>query len=95
MGPKHVSKYSPGTVINNSFTILEEFQKRSLVENKNYWMYRCKCNCGNIFEVRQYVVDKRQGCKQCTAKKSGIKRSIDEHNGLKQAGIKRRIYKEY
>ena len=95
MGPKHISKYQPNTIVNNSFTILEEFVKSGTTSGKNYWMYRCKCNCGNIFEVRQHEVDKRFGCKSCTAKTATAKRSKDEHNGIEQAGIKRRKYKEY
>ena len=92
-GPKHKSKYEIGTIINNSFTILEEIYKE--YPNKHYWMYRCKCNCGEIFECRQSVVDKRIGCKSCTASKSGVRRSIQEHDGIEQHGIKLRKYREY
>lgn len=92
-GPKHKSKYEIGTVINNSFTILEEFQKK--YPDKTYWMYRCKCNCGEIFECRQTNIDKRIGCQKCTARKSVTKRSIIEHNGIEQHGLKLRKYKEY
>lgn len=92
-GPKHKSKYEIGTIINNSFTILEEFYKEC--SDRFYWMYRCKCNCGEIFECRQSVVDTRMGCKSCTASKAGIKRSIQEHNGIEQHGIKLRKYREY
>lgn len=92
-GPKHKSKYKMGTKINNSFAILEEFQKE--YPDKTYWMYRCKCNCGEIFECRQYGIDKRMGCKSCTAKKSGTKRSIEEHKGIEQHGLKLRKFREY
>ena len=95
-GPKHIKKYNEGERINNSFTLIKEIKKEKIWGGKNVidYQWECKCDCGEIFYSRSKEIQKRIGCKKCTASKRNIERSLKKH-GITNKAIKTRIFKEY
>lgn len=97
-GPKHVKKHNEGERINNSFTLIEEVIEKknwkSEKNPKNEYLWKCKCECGEIFYARERALDKRVGCMNCTAYKVANKRSLKKYGVLNKA-IKGRIFREY
>lgn len=97
-GPKHIKKHIEGERINDSFTLIEEI-KRTKKYNSNKlpiteYLWKCKCDCGEIFYVRERYLSKRVGCVHCTAFKVAYNRSI-KNSGITNKGVKGRIYREY
>lgn len=97
-GPKHVTKYKNGEIINDSFKLIEETtvsrNRKSEKKPRIEYLWKCQCNCGEIFYARERTLQKRIGCTHCTAFKVAYGRSI-EKSGIINKGIKSRIFREY
>ena len=95
-GPKHKSKYKIGDRINNSFTLLEEVAINRVYKSgpKIEYLWKCKCDCGEIFYARENCLEKRVGCTHCTAFKVATNRSLKK-SGIINKGIKGRVFKDY
>lgn len=90
-GIKHISKFKVGQRL-NGFVLLENIRR----DHPKYheWLWKCQCDCGNIFYSRERKLLTRCGCISCTA----AIRQRDFHiskSGIEQLGVKKRIYREY
>ena len=90
-GPKHKSSFKPGQRL-NGFVLLENY--RHVTNGRTEWLWKCQCDCGNIFNGREHTLLKRYGCHSCTNAANQKELSIQK-SGIDNAGVKNRIYREY
>lgn len=95
MGKMHQSRFKIGDRINNSFTLVRNYMRKTTIKGKNEWLWECKCDCGNIFHCRENKLLTRKGCHSCTNKISQTEVSQAKTNGIKHYGLKNRLYKDY
>lgn len=95
MGIKHKSKYKIGDRINDKFTLIENFSRKTTIKGKNEWLWKCKCDCGNEFDSREHKLNLRQGCQSCTNSINQTQLAIKKANGVEHIGLKNRLLKEY
>ena len=95
MGIKHKSKYQVGDRINDSFELIENFSRKTIVKGKNEWLWKCKCDCGNEFNSREHKLNLRKGCQSCTNSINQTELALNKANGVEHIGLKNRLFKEY
>lgn len=95
MGPKHKTNFKEGDRINDSFTLIKNYSRPTTEKGKNEWLWECKCDCGNIFSVREYKILNRYGCHSCTNKKTSTETALKKKDGISHYGLKNRLYKDY
>lgn len=95
MGKKHETKYKEGDRINDSFTLVKNYSKKTKLKGRNLWLWDCKCDCGNEFHCREDVLINRYGCHSCTNKKTSTETALKKKNGIIHAGLKNRLLKDY
>lgn len=95
MGKMHKSRFKPGQVINNAFTLIENYSQKTTIKGKNQWMWKCICKCGNEFVCRENQVLNRKGCHSCTNKITSTETALKKKGGIKHIGLKNRLLKDY
>lgn len=95
MGPKHKTNFKEGDRINDCFTLIRNYSRPTTEKGKNEWLWECKCDCGEIFHVREYKILNRYGCHSCTNKKTSTETALKKKNGITHYGLKNRLYKDY
>ena len=94
-GPKHKTKFKVGDRINDKFTLLSNFCRKTTIKGKNEWLWECKCDCGEVFTSREHKLTTRFGCQSCTNKKTSAETALKKSNGVTHVGLKNRLFKEY
>lgn len=95
MGPKHKTKYKEGDRINDSFTLVRNYRRKTTIKGRNIWLWECLCDCGNKFDARENVLINRCGCHSCTNKKTSTETALKKKEGIIHYGLKNRLYKDY
>lgn len=95
MGKMHESRFVPGQRINDSFTLIENFSRKTTIKGKNEWLWLCKCDCGEEFTCRENKVLTRKGCHSCTNKITSTETVLKKKNGIEHIGLKNRLLKDY
>ena len=95
MGKMHSSRFTPGQRINNSFTLVRNFIRKTSIKRKNEWLWECKCDCGKTFTCRENKLLNRRGCQSCTNKITQRDVALKKKNGIEHIGLKNRLLKDY
>lgn len=95
MGIMHKPRFNPGDRINNAFTLIENFSRKTTIKGKNEWVWKCKCDCGEEFICRENQVKNRKGCHSCTNKITSTETALKKKNGIVHIGLKNRLLKDY
>lgn len=83
------NKRKSGPKVKNYFNFKNDFIE--VLEYLGNSTWKCKCKCGEIFKARTNTIEKRKGCRSCTASIVSAKKN-KKYNHF---GYVNRLFKEY